>query len=109
METTKRAWVAATLDTKSEEANYVCTLLEAAGVPVALADLSTSGISVPATTRIHFSPEDIAAHHPQSRSSVFTGDRGAAIAAMSDAFERFVKSRDDIDGMLGLGGSGGQL
>ena len=48
METTKRVWVAATLDTKSDEANYVCTLLEAAGVPVALADLSTSGSSVPA-------------------------------------------------------------
>ena len=47
METTKRAWVAATLDTKSDEAFYVCTLLEAAGVPVALADLSTSGSSVP--------------------------------------------------------------
>ena len=61
METTKRAWVAATLDTKSDEANYVCTLLEAAGVPVALADLSTSGSSVPAVKRANFSPEDIAA------------------------------------------------
>ena len=26
---------------------------------------------------------------------------------MSDAFERFVRSRNDIGGMLGLGGSGG--
>jgi len=107
METTKRVWVAATLDTKSDEANYVCTLLEAAGVPVALADLSTSGSSVPAATRLQISPEDIAAYHPRSRSAVFTGDRGTAVAAMSDAFERFVKSRDDIGGMLGLGGSGG--
>jgi uncharacterized protein (UPF0261 family) len=107
METTKRVWVAATLDTKSDEANYVCALLEAAGLPVTLADLSTSGSSLPAVTRIHFSPEDIAAHHPQGRSAVFTGDRGTAITAMSDAFERLVKSRNDIDGMLGLGGSGG--
>jgi uncharacterized protein (UPF0261 family) len=107
METTKRVWVAATLDTKSEEANYVCTLLEAAGLPVTLADLSTSGSSVPVVTRIHLSPKDIAAHHPQGQSAVFTGDRGTAIAAMSDAFERLVKSRDDIGGMLGLGGSGG--
>jgi len=107
METTKRAWVAATLDTKSDEAFYVCTLLEAAGVPVALADLSTSGSSVPVAVRVHFSPEDIAAYHPQSGSAVFTGDRGSAIAAMSDAFERFVRSRNDIGGMLGLGGSGG--
>jgi uncharacterized protein (UPF0261 family) len=107
METTKRVWVAATLDTKSDEASYVCALLEAAGLPVTLADLSTSGSSLPAVTRIHFSPEDIAAHHPQGRSAVFTGDRGTAIAAMSDAFERLVKSRNDIDGMVGLGGSGG--
>lgn len=107
MQTTKRVWVAATLDTKREEANYVCALLEAAGVPVALADISTSGSSVPAATHTHFSPEDIAACHPQSRSAVFTGDRGTAIAAMSAAFDRFVRSRDDIGGMLGLGGSGG--
>src|ERR1700730_9660132 len=107
METTKRVWVAATLDTKSDEANYVCALLEAAGVPVAMADLSTSGGSVPAATRLQMSLEALAEFHPQSRSAVFTGDRGTAISAMSDAFERFVKSRDDIGGMLGLGGSGG--
>ena len=107
METTKRVWVAATLDTKSDEANYVCTLLEAAGVLVALVDLSTSGSSVAPAARVHFSPEDVAAFHPQSRSAVFTGDRGTAIAAMSDALERFVKSRDDIGAVLGLGGSGG--
>lgn len=107
METTRHVWVAATLDTKSDEANYVCTLLEAAGVPVILADISTSGSFVPVPTRIHLSPVDVAAHHPQGRSAVFTGDRGTAIAAMSEAFERLVKSRDDIGGMLGLGGSGG--
>ena len=49
METTKRAWARATLDTKSDEAFYVCTLPEAAGVLVALADLSSSGSSVPVT------------------------------------------------------------
>ena len=37
----KRAWVAATLDTKIDEALYVCHLLEAAGLPVNLVDLST--------------------------------------------------------------------
>jgi uncharacterized protein (UPF0261 family) len=105
MQTAKRVWVAATLDTKSDEANYVCTLLEAAGLSVTLADLSTLGSSV--SRRIHLSPEDIAAYHPQGRSAVFTGDRGTAIAAMSDAFERLVKSRDDIGAMIGLGGSGG--
>jgi uncharacterized protein (UPF0261 family) len=107
METTKRVWVAATLDTKGDEANYVCTLLEAAGLPVTLVDVSTSDERALAPTRAHLSPEDVASHHPQGRSAVFTGDRGTAIAQMSDAFERLVKSRDDIGGMLGLGGSGG--
>jgi uncharacterized protein (UPF0261 family) len=107
METTKRVWVAATLDTKGDEANYVCSLLEAAGLPVTLVDASTSDKRALAPTRAHFSPEDVAAHHPQGRSAVFTGDRGTAIAAMGEAFERLVKSRDDIGGMLGLGGSCG--
>ncbi len=42
MSSRKRACVAATLDTKSEEAEYVCELLEAASLPVTLADLSTT-------------------------------------------------------------------
>jgi uncharacterized protein (UPF0261 family) len=72
-----------------------------------LVDLSTSGNSVSSGARIQLSPEDVAKHHPQGRSAVFTGDRGTAIAAMSDAFECLVKSRNDVGGMLGLGGSGG--
>jgi uncharacterized protein (UPF0261 family) len=107
-----RAWVAATLDTKCAEAEYVCGLLEAAGLPVALADLSTSGnplkpVAASPFDRVLISPADIAAHHPQAQSSLFTRDRGSAIATMSDAFERFVREQDNVGGMLGLGGSGG--
>jgi uncharacterized protein (UPF0261 family) len=108
----KRAWVAATLDTKIDEAEYVCGLLEAAGVPVTLADLSTQEpAACPASHsspgRKQASATQIAAHHPQGESAVFCGDRGAAIAAMTDAFERFVKAQDDLGGLLGVGGSGG--
>ena len=108
----KRVWVAATLDTKGDETEYVCGLIEAAGLPVALADVSTSGsAAIPALRsargQVRLSPADIAAHHPQGTGAVFTGDRGTAISAMSDAFERFVKTRDDIGAMVGLGGSGG--
>jgi uncharacterized protein (UPF0261 family) len=108
-----RAWVAATLDTKAAEAEYVCGLLEAAGLPVALADLSTSGNSLKhsaaesASGRIVISPAEIAVHHPDAQTSMFSSDRGSAIAAMSNAFERFVRGRRDVGGMLGLGGSGG--
>jgi len=107
-----RAWVAATLDTKSDEAMYVCDLLEAAGLAVNLADLSTTASSSilarPASSNcVLTSAAEIGAHHPQGASAVFCGDRGAAIGAMTDAFERFVKARGDIGGLLGLGGSGG--
>ena len=111
MGTRTRAWVAATLDTKLEEAEYVCTLLEAVGLPVTLADLSTKG-GGGRTTRLgnnreQVSAAEIATHHPQGENAVFCGDRGRAIAAMAQAFEGFVRRRDDIGGLLGMGGSGG--
>ena len=111
MSTQKRAWVAATLDTKLDEAEYVSALLEADGLPVTVADLSTKTPSTPAlqppAARRQISAAEIAANHPQGAQAVFCGDRGAAIAAMTDAFERFVKTRDDLGGLLGVGGSGG--
>ena len=109
MSSRKRAWVAATLDTKGEEAEYVCDLLDAAGLLVTLADLSTT--PRPArdspSRRVLVAASEIAAHHPLGASAVFCGDRGCAIAAMTEAFERFVKVREDVGGMIGVGGSGG--
>ena len=112
MSTRKRAWVVATLDTKADEAEYVCGLLEAAGLPVTLADLSTKDSAASYTPqsslgRKQISAMEIAAHHPRGTSAVFCGDRGAAIAAMSEAFERFVKAQDHLSAILGVGGSGG--
>jgi uncharacterized protein (UPF0261 family) len=111
MPSQKHVWVAATLDTKNEEAEYLCGLIESAGLAVALADLSTCGnpaITVhPTRGSVRFSPAEIADHHPQGKDAVFTGDRGSAIAAMTEAFARFVQTRDDVGAMLGIGGSGG--
>jgi uncharacterized protein (UPF0261 family) len=113
MSSQKRAWVAATLDTKIDEAFYVCELLAAAGLPVHLADLSTKESSyAPIKARqpspiLLTSASEIAAHHPKGASAVFCGDRGAAVAAMTDAFERFIQTRLDVAGLLGIGGSGG--
>jgi uncharacterized protein (UPF0261 family) len=112
MSSRQRAWVAATLDTKIDEAMYVCDLLEAVGLPVTVADLSTKGSSstltrLSSSTRHLTSATEIAAYHPQGASAVFCDDRGTAIRGMTDAFERFVKTRHDLGGLLGLGGSGG--
>ena len=110
----KRAWVAATLDTKIDEALYVCHLLETAGLLVNLVDLSTKDPSsttivgrLSSLTLQLTSAAQIAAHHPTGVSGVFCGDRGAAVAAMADAFERFIKEQRDVGGLLGIGGSGG--
>ena len=110
--TRKRAWVAATLDTKLDEAEYVSTLLEASGLSVAVADLSTkvpvaSPPSGPHSNRRHICANEIAAHHPDGESAVFCNDRGTAIAAMAQSFERFLQAQDDVGGLLGMGGSGG--
>ena len=112
MTSQKRVWVAATLDTKIDEALYVCDLLGAVGLPVNLADLSTKGISSTlhrpsSSTLLLTSAAEIAAHHPKGASAVFCGDRGAAVAAMTVAFECFARSRRDLQGLLGIGGSGG--
>jgi uncharacterized protein (UPF0261 family) len=112
MSTRKRAWVVATLDTKRDEAEYVCGLLEAAGVPVTLADLSTKSRIPSCDTHLipgrkQVSAAEIAAHHPLGERAVFGGDRGGAIAAMTEAFEHFVKAQGEVSAMLGLGGSGG--
>jgi uncharacterized protein (UPF0261 family) len=108
------AWVAATLDTKIDEALYVCRLLEAAGLRVHLADLSTKETSSApikaqqaSPTLVLTSASEVAAHHPKGASAVLCGDRGAAVAAMTDAFETFIQTRRDVGGMLGIGGSGG--
>jgi uncharacterized protein (UPF0261 family) len=113
MPSQKRAWVAATLDTKLDEALYVCNLLEAVGLAVDLADLSTKGapytltLTRQSSSRLLTSAAEIAAHHPKGANAVFCGDRGAAIAAMADAFECFIKAQRDLEGLLGIGGSGG--
>jgi uncharacterized protein (UPF0261 family) len=101
-------YIAGTCDTKGRELAYVKELIVAAGVGAVLVDLSTSEPakdSRPAAT--DFSPARIAAFHPSGVAGVFTGDRGSAITGMADAFERFILSRDDVRGLIGLGGSGG--
>jgi uncharacterized protein (UPF0261 family) len=55
-----------------------------------------------------FSAEFVATFHPRGADAVLkAGDRGAAVTAMTDALLRFMASRHDVGGMLGLGGSGG--
>jgi len=98
-----RAYVVGTCDTKGDELVYVRDLIEAAGVPTVLIDLGTRSDGA----RADVTPREVAATHPDGEGAVFSDDRGAAVAAMAEAFVRFVAKRGDIGGMIGLGGSGG--
>jgi uncharacterized protein (UPF0261 family) len=100
------AYVVGTFDTKGAELAYVAELAGAAGVRVRTVDLATGGAASPADVP----PSEVAAWHPDGPGAVFTGDRGSAVAGMAVACERYMAARaarDDVDGVLGLGGSGG--
>ncbi len=98
-----KVFVAGTADTKAAELHYVKRLIEAEGLAAPLVDLST-GADHEGGDITAF---DVAGHHPEGAGAVFTGDRGRSIAAMAIAFERFLVQRDDVAGIIGLGGSGG--
>jgi uncharacterized protein (UPF0261 family) len=97
-----KAYVAGTLDTKGPEMRYLRDLIEAAGVPTVLVDVGTSGPGDGADV----TAREVAACHPGGEAAVFTSDRGSAVAAMADAFARFVAGRPDLGGLIGAGGSG---
>lgn len=99
----RAAYVAGTFDTKGRELHFIRNCLERLGVRTVTVDLSTSR----ATSTANVGPRDVARHHPQDESAVFSGDRGTAVEAMGLAFERFIHTRRDIGGLISAGGSGG--
>ena len=53
-------------------------------------------------------PDEVAAHHPDGADAVRSDDRGEAVAAMAVALDAPTsRSRSDIAGIIGIGGSGG--
>ena len=96
-------YVVGTCDTKGTELRYMRDLLAAAEVKTLLVDVGTSGEDAEADV----SAQEVAAHHPDGADAVFGDDRGKAVAAMSVALEHYIRSRDDVAGILSAGGSGG--
>jgi uncharacterized protein (UPF0261 family) len=99
----RAAYVAGTFDTKGRELFFLRQCLEKLGLRVVTVDLSTSGKPSPAT--VH--PREVARHHPDGEHAVFSDDRGRAVSAMALAFERFIRTRRDLGGIVSAGGSGG--
>jgi uncharacterized protein (UPF0261 family)/ABC-type branched-subunit amino acid transport system ATPase component len=95
--------VAGTLDTKGEELRFVRDIIRAAGLPVRLVDLSTSGAHTGADIPAH----QVAAFHPRGAAGVFTGDRGQSVAGMTLAFARWMAQAQGVAGIISAGGSGG--
>ena len=95
--------VAGTLDTKSAELRFLRDQIVAAGVRAVLVDLSTSG--QPSAADVP--PHHVAAYYRGGPNAVFTGERGAAIAAMAEAFEAWIRRQQPIGGIISAGGSGG--
>ncbi len=95
--------VAGTLDTKGAELRFIRDIIRDAGVAVRLVDLSTTGRHSGAEIPAH----QVAAFHPRGASGVFGGDRGESVAAMTVAFERWIRRQTGIAGVIGAGGSGG--
>ncbi|HXX02687.1 MAG TPA: ABC transporter permease [Xanthobacteraceae bacterium] len=95
--------VAGTLDTKGAELRFIRDQIAAAGVRVVPVDLSTSGEPSPADVP----PHHVAAYARGGPNSVFTGERGAAITAMAEAFAAWISRQGPIGGVISAGGSGG--
>jgi uncharacterized protein (UPF0261 family) len=99
-----KAYIVGTCDTKGAELRYMQKLIEATGVKTCLVDIGTRRRDGGA---VDVSAADVAAHHPKGVGVVLGGDdRGRAVSAMAEAFTHFVRSRRDIGGMIGAGGSG---
>ncbi|MEO0388401.1 MAG: ABC transporter permease [Pseudomonadota bacterium] len=95
--------VCGTLDTKGAELRFLRDTLKSAGIAVRMVDLSTSG--KPSGAEVP--PHAVAAFHPRGVAGVFTGDRGSAVAGMTQAFARWMLAQDAVAGVIGAGGSGG--
>ncbi|PSL19361.1 Tm-1-like ATP-binding domain-containing protein [Shimia abyssi] len=98
-------YVVGTADTKGDELAYLRAILEPSGTPIKVVDV---GIRRP-NCAVDITAQEVGAAMPNFDSSVFeSDDRGAAVSAMSTAFSAFcTMHKEDIAGILGIGGGGG--
>ncbi|WP_395019249.1 ABC transporter permease [Dongia sp.] len=99
----RSCYVAGTFDTKGRELGFLANCLQKLGLRTVTVDLSTS--QMPSAADV--GPQEVARFHPKGTGAVFSNDRGQAVSAMAEAFERFILSRRDVGGIVSAGGSGG--
>lgn len=99
-----RIYVVGTADTKGEELAFLADAVAKAGGAVIRVDIGTRGATVP----VDIPASEVAVHHAKGAGAVLgIDDRGAAVAGMGAAFVNFIRSRNDIAGVIGIGGGGG--
>ena len=95
--------IVGTLDTKGAELRFIRDIIAESGLRTRLVDVSTSGklvtCDVPA--------QEIALNHGRGGSGVFGADRGASVAAMAEAFAKWLQRQRNVAGIISAGGSGG--
>ena len=95
--------IVGTLDTKGAELRFIRDIIAESGLRTRLVDVSTSGklstCDVPA--------QEIALNHGRGGSAVFGADRGASVAAMAEAFAKWLRRQRNVAGIISAGGSGG--
>lgn len=100
----KTIYIVGTADTKPEELAFLRDRISRDHPRVLVVDVGTQtpGLSV------DIDAAAVAACHPDGADAVLKGDdRGQAVAGMSVAFKQFITGRDDIAGVIGIGGGGG--
>ncbi|NPV25239.1 ABC transporter permease [Bradyrhizobium aeschynomenes] len=95
--------VVGTLDTKGDELRFIRDIIAGHGLRTRLVDVSTSGRH----TGCDVSAQEVALNHPRGGSAVFGPDRGVSVAAMAEAFARWLRRQDNVVGIISAGGSGG--
>ncbi|WP_439406562.1 Tm-1-like ATP-binding domain-containing protein [Bradyrhizobium sp. DASA03076] len=102
----KTVYVVGTCDTKGVELRYLRDCIRNAGCRVVLVDASVSELQIDAQD-VDVQSAEVARFHPDLPKSEELKDRGKAVATMSQALVEFIRSRHDVDGIIGAGGSGG--
>ncbi|OHV78893.1 Tm-1-like ATP-binding domain-containing protein [Ensifer sp. LCM 4579] len=101
-----RVYVVGTYDTKGSELRYLCDLIRATGCDAVLVDVSVSEFHSEAAD-VDVQPYEVARFHPNPGKPEDLRDRGKAVAAMSEALVEYIRTRTDVDGIIGAGGTGG--
>ena len=97
----KRIYVVGTADTKGEELAFLAEKIRALGADPLVVEVGTRAPTIPPEV----GAAEVAKFGPPG---LLEGtDRGVAVAGMAEAFAQFVITRDDIAGMVGIGGGGG--